>query len=108
MCPKKNGKYTIILDLSRPEGESVNDFIDIDNYPLFFCNIDDAVKLVTRADIGAIMAKLDIQNAFRLVPVRLADWHLLGIFCEGQYYYDVDYLLAVGHPRTYSVSSLKP
>lgn len=35
------------------------------------------------------MAKLDIMNAFRLIPVWPAKWHQLGFCCEDQYYFDV-------------------
>ena len=34
------------------------------------------------------MAKLEIQHAFRLCPVRSADWHLLGMFWNQQYFID--------------------
>lgn len=34
------------------------------------------------------MAKIDLKNAFRLCPVRLQDWHHLGIHWNGVYYVD--------------------
>ena len=34
------------------------------------------------------MAKVDLKNAFRLCPVRPADWHLLGIHWRERYYVD--------------------
>ena len=37
---------------------------------------------------GALLAKVDLKNAFRLCPVRPEDWHLLGIWWRGQYYVD--------------------
>ncbi len=37
---------------------------------------------------GALMAKADIQSAFRLCPVRPEDWPLLVMHWKGQYYYD--------------------
>ena len=37
---------------------------------------------------GALLAKVDLKNAFRLCPVRPDDWHLLGIHWRGKYYID--------------------
>ena len=43
------------------------------------CHDDEARK-------GALLAKVDLKNAFRLCPVRPDDWHLLGICCRGHFY----------------------
>ena len=37
---------------------------------------------------GTLPSKIDLKNAFRLIPVRPADWNLLGIFWQGKYYID--------------------
>ena len=34
------------------------------------------------------MGKTDIESAFRLIPVHPNDWELLGMFWNGQYYFD--------------------
>lgn len=34
------------------------------------------------------MAKTDIKNAFRIIPIQPQDYHLLGICWKGLYYYD--------------------
>jgi hypothetical protein len=36
---------------------------------------------------GALMAKLDLKEAFRHIPIRAADWHLLGIDWGSRFYY---------------------
>ena len=87
--PKKNGDYRIILDLSQPFGDSVNTFIDKQCYSMRYSKFDDAVHLVQSAGIGALMGKLDIKSAFRLIPVRKQDWHLLGYAVENLLYFDV-------------------
>ena len=86
---KKSGGYRIILDLSQPFGGSVNDFIDKGCYSMKYSKFDDAVALVQKAGVGALMGKHDIKSAFRLVPVRMADWHLLGYCIDDLYYFDV-------------------
>lgn len=83
--PKKSGGHRIILDLSRPDGDSVNDFIDKKTFSLSFCSVDNAVTLITRAGNGALLSKLDIKHAFRRIPVKLADWHLLGYKVKNEY-----------------------
>ncbi|XP_055346824.1 uncharacterized protein LOC129594230 isoform X1 [Paramacrobiotus metropolitanus] len=89
VVPKKTSGFRIILDLSRPVGQSVNDYIDKATFSLSFCSVDDAIALLKRFGKGALMAKQDIKHAFRLIPVRREDWHLLGYCIEGLYYFDV-------------------
>jgi len=87
--PKKNGGHRVILNLSMPFGDSVNDFIDKQCYSMRYSRFDDALKLIQRTGRGALLGKLDVKGAFRLIPVRKADWHLLGFQVEGLYYFDV-------------------
>lgn len=49
--------------------------------------MDDAVSL-TENGVGAIIAKMDIMHALRLIPVRPADWHFLKYTCKDQYCFD--------------------
>jgi len=34
------------------------------------------------------MSKIDLKNAFRLIPVRPQDWNLLGIYWRQQFFVD--------------------
>lgn len=86
--PKKTGGHPLIMDLSKPFGQSVNDFISKADFPLVFCNFDDAVRLVTEAGPGALMGKMDVRYAFRLMPVHPFDWELLGYQHNNQYFFD--------------------
>ncbi|KAF5315911.1 hypothetical protein D9611_004925 [Ephemerocybe angulata] len=38
---------------------------------------------------GSLMIKLDLESAFRHIPVRPEDYHLLGFIWEGLFYYDL-------------------
>lgn len=58
------------MDLSRPFGSSVNDAISKVDYTLNYCSVDDAVRTLTSLGRGALMAKLDLKHAFRLIPVH--------------------------------------
>ena len=89
LVPKSEpGKFRLIHNLSFPEGGSINDGIDRELCKVQYANFDDAVNLVVRVGKGALMAKADIESAFRLLPINPADFHLLGIKVDGQYYID--------------------
>ena len=51
-----------------------------------YASVDDAVKLILRLGQGAQLVKLDLKNAYRIVPVHPQDQHLLGISWEGKSY----------------------
>lgn len=61
------------MDLSRPFGDSINDFIDRESYPVTLFKFDDAVRLEVKAGKGAAMAKQDMEHAFRLIAIRRED-----------------------------------
>lgn len=87
VVPKDGTKFRIINHMSFPrKGNSLNAAIgDME------CNLgsfDEAVKLVSEEGC-CWLVKIDVQSAFRLVPVRREDWHLLGVLWEGRYFLDV-------------------
>ena len=88
IVPKKNGKLRVIHDLSSPDGESVNDGIPREDFSPEYATVDLAVSHIMAVGPGAYLTKVDVRNAFRLCPVRPADWFLLGIYWEKHYYYD--------------------
>ena len=65
-----------------PEGRSVNDGIPSAVCSLNYVMIDDAVKAVIVKGAGALLAKVDIQSAYRSVPVHPDDQWLLGTIWE--------------------------
>jgi hypothetical protein len=85
--PKKGSasKYRIIHDLSYPRGGSVN--TDVLEWPCYLSRFDHAVRIVRQLGRGCFMAKVDIKAAYRCVPVRPADWPLLGMCWEGAFYF---------------------
>ena len=87
--PKKTGDARLIMDISRPFDNSVNDFISRKAFTLRFSSIDEAVALETSTGGSAHMAKMDVKSAFRLIPVQKEDWNLLGYCHDNQYYFDL-------------------
>ena len=88
VVPKKDGGWRVIYHLSAPPGKSINDFIDPARFSLHYCSIDAAIKMVNILGQNALMGKIDLKNAFRQIPVRKEDWHLLGIHWQGKWFVD--------------------
>ena len=88
LVPKHDGGWRIIYHLSAPHGFSINDYIDSSLYSLSYCSIDDAYAIINKLGPGALLSKIDLKDAFRLIPVRPADWNLLGIYWKQNFYID--------------------
>ena len=88
-APKKDGSVRLIMDLSQPHGSSINDGISKEEFSCDYSHFDEAVHLVNEGGIGSLMCKLDIQHAYRLLPVRPDQWHHLCYYWEGSYYVDL-------------------
>ena len=87
--PKKHSnKWCLILDLSHPVHHSVNDGVDKPTCSLTYMKVDDVVRKVLSLGRGCQLAKIDIESAFRNVPVHPHDQHLLGLCWKGKYYTD--------------------
>ena len=72
------------MNLSAPEGHSVNDGISKELSSLAYISVDDIVDRVLAQGRGAMMAKMDIKQAYRNVLVHPQDRLLLGMSWEGQ------------------------
>jgi hypothetical protein len=85
--PKKGkaSKFRIIHHLSHPHGHSINSFTA--DWPCVLAGFAAAVDIVRRLGRGCYMAKIDVKAAYRCIPVRPADWPLLGMRWEQQYYF---------------------
>ena len=89
VIPKKSsGKWQLIVDLSHPQGSSVNDAIPKELCSLTYITVDTAIKHILTLGPGTLLAKLDIKNAFRLLPVHPADRHLLAMHWNNNMYID--------------------
>jgi len=82
------GKYRLIVDLSYPEGHSVNDGIDENLCSLSYVSVEEAAQTVLRLGRGTLLAKVDIRNAYRNLSVHPDDRWLLGMYWKGQVFID--------------------
>ena len=93
VIPKKGkvNKWRLILDLSLPTGQSVNNGILKEDCGLVAAKIIELGK-------GTLMGKMDKQQAYRNIPVALEDRHLLGMRWQGKVYVDkvLSFWLEVG------------
>ena len=90
VVPKKHSsEWRTIYHLSYPDGDSINNHIPKDPYALQYVRVDDAIRILKSLGPGSFMAKTDLKSAFRLIPIRPDDWHLLGIYWQKQYYVDL-------------------
>ena len=84
----KLGQPNMILDLSGPEGRSVNDGIDRATCSLSYMTVDDIAAVVIQFGRGTWIAKSDIAHAYRQGPVHPHDRPLLGMVWRGRYFVD--------------------
>ena len=82
------GKWRMITDLSFPHGRSVNDGIDSTLSSLSYIAVDDIAVVVTHLGPGTLLAKVDIESAYRLIPVHPQDRPLLAVRWNGQIFID--------------------
>jgi hypothetical protein len=86
-------KIRIVHDLSHPDramidGDSINGNIREEDMELG--KFDDACnEIVKRRGRTILLLKLDIDGAYKIIPVRYEDWPLLGFKWKEKYYIDV-------------------
>ena len=90
VIPKKSqpGKWRLIVDLSFPEGASVNDGIPPSYCSLRYPSIDMGIEQILTIGPGAQLSKLDIKDAYRIIPVHPDDWPMLDMQWKGQFFID--------------------
>ena len=85
---KTPGEFRLIHHLSYPRGSSVNDGIAPEHTSVSYATIADAICNIKAAGRGCFLAKTDVKNAFRIIPIRPHDYGLLGMRWRNLYYYD--------------------
>lgn len=86
VIPKRGqpGKWRLNVDLSSPGGLSVNDGINPEDFSLPYITVDQIISMVSKFGRGALMAKFDVEAAYRNIAVlcpNVPDFqHYLGNF----------------------------
>ena len=90
MAVDQKDKVRLVMDMSRPEGRSFNDNLSKDKL--------DKVEMSTARQFGysvreagkdSIMSKLDMKDAYKLIPAKKQDWRLQGMSWGGRYFIDL-------------------
>ena len=90
LVPKKGqcNQWRMIVDLSYPSDHSVNDGISRELSTLSYASVDDAIMRILALGQGTKLIKIDLKDAYRIIPVHPTDVHLLGISWQGATYVD--------------------
>ena len=90
VIPKSHqpNKWRLILDLSFPKDHSVNAGISTDLCSLTYVTIENAIQRILSLGPHSLLAKIDIQSAFRLIPVHPTDRHLLAMQWDNYIFID--------------------
>ena len=89
LVPKKeSGTCRLIHDLSFPRGSSVNSGISDEDAAVTYESLDRVIALVHQMQPGALIGKVDIESAFRIVPIHPLDRHLLGFKVNEEFFFD--------------------
>ena len=89
LVPKKEvGEFRLIHDLSYPRQQSVNSHIPDELRHVHYETLDDLVELVKIHGRGSLIAKADIESAFRIIPIHPSDHYLLGFTWNDKFFYD--------------------
>ena len=83
------GKWRLITDLSYPPDASVNDGVDPSLCLLLYVTVERVAEVATVMGRGALMAKIDIEAAYRLVPVHPEDCPLQAVQWDDSVYVDL-------------------
>ena len=88
---KYSNKKRLILDLSSPhdsnENASINSLIDKDSFRLHYTTVDDAIVIIKRLGMHAQLCKVDIESAFKILPINKAQWPYFGFKWQNKFYF---------------------
>ena len=79
----------LIVDLSSPGGASVNDGINPDEFTLHNTTVDQFIRMVSQFGQGALMAKFDVEAAYRNIAIHPSDRFLLGMKWRSKIHVDL-------------------
>ena len=80
LVPKSHSdKWHLVVDLSSPQGRSINHGISPDSCSLRYASVDNAVEAIMSLGHSALLVKLDLSNTHRIILVHTDDQPLLGV-----------------------------
>lgn len=76
---KYSGKKRLIFDISSPHSNSftgINESIPLEPFSFYYASVDDAIKLIKLEGHGTMLAKADITDVFKMMPIHPSKWPL--------------------------------
>ena len=86
--PHQPGKWRLIVDLSSPASYSINDGIELELCSLHYLRLDEVLQAIVQSGRGTLLAKMDVESAYRMVPVHPQDRAHLAVQWAGQLFFD--------------------
>jgi hypothetical protein len=81
-------EYRVITHHSAPHGSSVNNGIDRHEFKISFDTLKHAVRWIRYFGVGALMFKIDIKEAYRILPVHPVAQMRQGMAHDDKLYFD--------------------
>ena len=78
----------MIHRLSFPPGESINDYMDPASCTVRYTSFDEAGKMIQSLGPNCYLFKSAIKSTYRLIPINLNDFELLGFQFDNRFYFD--------------------
>ena len=83
----------MILDLSFPKGNSINDYINKNEYldeeiEIVFPKVDDFVQLIKAKGRGCLLYKTDLSRAYRQIPICPSSFNLVAFCWKKHIFFD--------------------
>ena len=89
VIPKKTlGQFRVRVDLSFPSNFNINDNLHCNLTHVAYSSVDEAAAIIHNLGRHALMAKIDIKDAYRLIPVHPQHHRFLGIPWQGTVHVD--------------------
>ena len=77
----------------------MNDGISLEKGTVKYCSMGTVVDKIWEVGKGALLFKIDLERAYRVIPIRIEDRRLLSIEFENKFYVDATLPLEDGHVR---------
>jgi hypothetical protein len=89
LVPKKApNEFRLIHNLSFPRGDSINEGIPQEFSAVSYQDLDHCISIIQSIGPGTLIAKGDLESAFRLLPIHPRYFRFLGFTWRGSFYVD--------------------
>ena len=88
-------KWRMIVDLSFPNGHSVNDAISETANSLFYASLDDAICLIQFLGSRTQLLKMDLKDVYWIVLIHPHNLHLLAVLWQEKIHVDTALLFSL-------------